>query len=70
MIQKGDVAYVVSTVVGGVDTFFQGMNGVNPHFVDVVAESMFMEEDEAYMLADLLNSKLNTRFDVIEIEFE
>lgn len=63
-------AYVVSTNVGGVDTFFKDVNGVKPNFVDDVAEAMFMTEEDAIKLSTVLNDKTDMYFEVILINFE
>lgn len=74
MIKKGDTAYVVATIVGGVVTYFKGMKEDGPVFTDVLEDSMFMKEEDAYKLADLLNSKTDMLFEVMKIvmkiEFE
>ena len=36
MIKKGDTAYVVATIVGGVVTYFKGMKEDGPVFTDVL----------------------------------
>ena len=62
--------YVVSTRAGGVDTFFKELNGVKPHFVDDITESMFMTEGDAIKLTTFLNKKTDMYFEIIEVNFE
>ena len=70
MIQKGDTAYTVAINIGGAVNSFKGMKEDGPVFTDVLEDSMFMKEEDAYKLADLLNSKTDMLFEVIKIEFD